>query len=114
MRRVSLVIVLIFLASCVSSPDRAKSRAWPKNDKECAARGGHMQSITFSSQGCVFPSKDNGKICSDSSECEGSCDAPSGSPAGWEGTGKCSVMGGPANSGNIMIKGKASGFFIFD
>ncbi len=114
MRSIAFAIVLTFLASCASSPERAKFRAWPKTADECAARGGHMRDLAFFSQGCVFPSKDSGKTCSDTSECEGRCEAPQDSLAGWKGTGKCSAMGGPASSGNIMIDGKASGPIDFD
>ena len=114
MRYLVLVLAITCHVGCTTSPQQAKFKDWPKSAKECAARGGNIQSITFSSKGCVFPAKDGGKTCSDSSECEGTCDAPAGSPTGWEGTGLCSARGGPSNSGNILIGGKATGSFVFD
>lgn len=112
-------LVVIVLACCIAACATArpvgesKHDAWPKTAAACAARGGEMQSVTFSSKGCVFPTTDAGRTCRDSDECEGSCDAPSGAEAGWTGMGTCSARGGPSNSGNIMIDGTASGFFLF-
>jgi hypothetical protein len=114
MSRAAALLVTLLAASCASSPETEKFRKWPRTAQECALRGGHMQSITMSSQGCVFPAKDAGTVCTDSSQCEGPCDAPEGSPAGWEGAGTCRDMGGPSNHGNIMIDGKATGFMEFD
>lgn len=38
---------------------------------------------------CVYDTKDAGKLCSDSSECESYCMAPGGSDIGAEAIGKC-------------------------
>jgi hypothetical protein len=111
---------MFLLSACAASPtsplvpDNPKFRAWPKTAQECAARRGKMQSVTFSTQGCVFPAKDVGRVCSDSDECEGVCNAPAGAERGWTGTGTCSAMAGPSNAGNIMIDGEATGVFWFD
>ena len=46
----------------------------PNNQTECLARGGTWKAMgIFPEEICNLPTKDGGKSCSSSNECEGSC-----------------------------------------
>ena len=77
---------------------------------DCLARGGHVDLVTFNTEGCVIRTKDAGKPCSDSSECDGACLAPIDQAEGSPAAGTCaSEKGMFFGCVNIVSKGKASG-----
>lgn len=50
----------------------------PKDAASCEADGGYLQSSVFAMNDpplCVFPNADDGKHCTKSTDCEGTCDA---------------------------------------
>ena len=77
---------------------------------DCLARGGYIDLVTFNTEGCVIRTKDAGKPCSDSSECDGACLAPIDQAEGSPAAGTCaSEKGMFFGCVNIVSKGKASG-----
>ena len=77
---------------------------------DCVARGGYIDLVTFNTEGCVVRTKDAGKSCGDSSECEGACLAPLNLEEGTPATGTCAKDAGMFfGCTNIVTKGKAGG-----
>ena len=107
MRSPLLALLVIAFTSCASSPHDIAWRELPKDQRSCSDKGGSWGLVTRATRLCVMPSADKGKECSDSSQCEGVCDAPQDSVIGWEGKGQCSATIGPSNYGQLMINGKA-------
>ena len=63
--------------------------------KECELKGGTMGSYSFSVPGCGWPTKDAGKVCNDTKECEGYCEPPTINGVitlPKNGTGSCSAI----------------------
>ena len=59
---------------------------------------------------CNLPTIDRGKICSDSSECQGGCEAPNGAPFGQQEAGRCSErLYSETGCFNAVIDGITSG-----
>ncbi|UWX03892.1 hypothetical protein H1235_15690 [Pseudoxanthomonas sp. NC8] len=82
MRRLLATIAVLMLAGCASHPvvDAAA----------CAAQGGTVRRVGMSAAPtCVIPYPDAGRICSDNSDCIGSCRADPGAIIGDAGTGTC-------------------------
>ena len=77
---------------------------------DCIARGGYIDLVTFNTEGCVIRTKDAGKSCSDSSECDGACLAPLALAEGTPAIGTCASEAGMFfGCTNIVTKGLASG-----
>ena len=80
-----LTLVLLFtalIAGCNFSQQKEKNlsklkitaTAVPITKESCEALGGKWEKIGLASEeSCNLPTSDAGKVCSDSSECEGSC-----------------------------------------
>jgi hypothetical protein len=77
--------------------------------EKCHARGGswsregRLQYLT-----CVMPTKDGGKVCSDSSECEQECLYTHGDPAapGGQVKGRCAPTNNPFGCSTPVVKGE--------
>ena len=81
-----------------------------KDRAECLASGGYIDLVTFNAEGCVVRTKDAGRPCLDSSECEGACLAASDLAEGVAATGTCAAEAGMFfGCVNIVTKGKAGG-----
>ena len=79
---------------------------------ECTAKGGRVERILVGAEGCVVPT--SGKACTDKSDCQGTCNAPSGSPSDMAVVGSCAADTGRLGCLNVVVKGKASGEACFD
>ena len=76
----------------------------------CLARGGYVDLVTFSTEGCVIRTKDAGKACDDSIDCEGACLATLDLAEGTRATGTCaSEIGMLFGCRNIISNGQATG-----
>ena len=77
--------------------------AVPATEPECVGRGGSWTTLGLPAPGkpkiCDLKTKDSGKSCTDSSQCEGSCLAPSKATPGTAAAGSCSEY--VANFGNV-------------
>jgi hypothetical protein len=77
----------------------------PQTEAECGARGGNWTVLGLSYPGkpkiCDLKTTDSGKICSDSSGCQGSCIAPDGIASGLKTMGKCSAY--VSSFGNVKL-----------
>jgi hypothetical protein len=85
------------LAATVPKP------AIPQTATECGARGGNWTTLGIPYPGkpkvCDLKTTDSGKVCSDSSECQGSCLAPDRVASGVKASGTCSAY--VSNFGNV-------------
>ena len=77
----------------------------PQTEAECGARGGNWTTLGLPYPGkaktCDLKTTDSGKVCSNSSECQGSCIAPDGVASGLKTLGKCSAY--VSNFGNVNL-----------
>ena len=77
----------------------------PQSAAECAARGGNWTTLGLPYPGkpkvCDLKATDSGKVCSDSSECQGSCVAPDSIASGAKAIGTCSAY--VSNFGNVKL-----------
>tara|TARA_Y100000310_G_scaffold334233_1_gene413509 strand:- start:43444 stop:43782 length:339 start_codon:yes stop_codon:yes gene_type:complete len=79
------ILTSLLLTGCVdSTPD-------PKNqEKDCQEKKGELiPCLTDTGYACSEPTKDGGKSCKNSEECEAECVAPDNCAIGKETTGKC-------------------------
>jgi hypothetical protein len=87
------------LAATVSKP------TIPQTAAECTARGGNWTTLGLPYPGkpkvCDLKATDSGKICSDSSECQGSCVAPDSVASGAKTSGTCSAY--VSNFGSVKL-----------
>jgi len=98
--RVSIVIACCLVSACAQGPFVEVETSGapvvkpniPENQKECVAKGGHWGSIVLpgTPPRCDLKATDGGKICNDSSQCQGECMAPEGEPEGTPLNGTCS------------------------
>ena len=105
------VLVLITVASLASACAGQRSVApvakpsIPRTEAECGARGGNWTTLGLPYPGkpkiCDLKTTDSGKVCSDSSECQGSCVAPDSVASGLKATGTCSSY--VSNFGNLKL-----------
>lgn len=105
------VLVSIFISLLVSacagqrSVATASTPSIPQTETECSARGGNwtMLGIPYPDKPkvCDLKAADAGKVCSDSSECQGACVAPDGVADGIEVTGTCSAY--VSNFGHLRM-----------
>ncbi len=77
----------------------------PQTEAACGARGGNWTTLGLPYPGkpkvCDLKATDSGKVCSDSSECQGSCVAPDSVASGLKTTGTCSAY--VSNFGNVKL-----------
>jgi hypothetical protein len=104
------------VAECACSvPVRdAVVRLTPEQRSECMAKGGDVELVSITAEGCVVPTTDGGEACSDSSQCQGACIAPFAAKTGAVVAGTCATKIGEGGCINVLIHGKASGEACFD
>lgn len=91
LRSIFLVTILPGLAACTVEVTRQNQgpavMVTPQTAVECAAAGGEWGPVgLMRTEACTLKSPDAGKVCSDSSECAGSCwsdEAPGSKAAGF-------------------------------
>ena len=77
----------------------------------CKAKGGEPVFVRFHVQSCLWPTKDGGKACTDTTECEGVCEAPFGTPLGSRVAGTCASKAADIRGGcvNEVAEGRSLG-----
>ena len=109
-------IVLLSCFGCTREPvlrDGVK-RLSAEARLECAAQGGKVERILIGAEGCVRPTTDGGKSCTDNSQCQGACIAPFAAQPGTAVAGTCATEIGRMGCLNVVTQGKASGEACFD
>jgi hypothetical protein len=106
--RVLVSIIVPLVVSACAGPRLAATvakPAIPQTAAECSARGGNWTTLGLPYPGkpkvCDLKATDSGKVCSDSSECQGSCVAPDNIASGAKASGTCSAH--VSNFGSIKI-----------
>ena len=105
LRVLVLLIVPLVISACAAPRLVAPvaKPAVPQTAVECAARGGDWTTLGVPYPGkpkvCDLKATDSGKVCSDSSECQGSCVAPDSVASGAKASGTCSAY--VSNFGNV-------------
>ena len=108
MCRLIAIICLVLLASCASSRKFVRienSHLGPTatSEQDCAAVRGEWRHHGISvSRVCVVPTTDGGKTCKDTSDCQGTCQAASGTKAGQKVLGVCAEIFRPACSQPVV------------
>ena len=101
------IIVPLVVSACAGTRSAATvaKPAIPQTAAECAARGGSWTTLGLPYPGkprvCDLQATDSGKVCSDSSECQGSCLASDSAASGVKTTGTCSAY--VSNFGNVKL-----------
>ena len=102
-----LIVIPILVSACADQKLVATvaKPAVPQTAAECGAQGGNWTTLGLSYPAkpkvCDLKTTDSGKVCSDSSECQGSCIAPKGAARGIKAMGTCSAY--VANFGNVGL-----------
>ena len=106
--RVLVSIIVPLIVSACAGPRLAATVAKPsipQTAAECTARGGAWTTLGLPYPGkpkvCDLKATDSGKVCSDSSECQGSCVAPDSIASGSKASGTCSAY--VSNFGNVKL-----------
>jgi len=109
-----LIVVLLVTTGCSHLPVSRDVRLTPEQRANCEAQGGTVERILTAMEACVRPTSDGGKPCTDNSQCEGVCIAPSGAKKDSIVTGTCATDIGRMGCLNVVLKGKASGEACFN
>jgi len=109
-------IVLLSCFGCAREPvlRDGVARLSAEARSECASHGGKVERVLILAEGCIRPTTDGGKSCTDNSQCQGACIAPFAAPSGATVTGTCAVEIGRMGCINVVAQGKASGEACFD
>jgi hypothetical protein len=106
--RVLVLITVALLASACAGQRPVATVAKPsipQSEAECGARGGNWTTLGLPYPGkpkvCDLKATDSGKVCSDSSECQGLCVAPDSVASGLKANGTCSAY--LSNFGNVRV-----------
>ena len=77
----------------------------------CEAKGGEPVFVRFHLQSCLWPTKDGGKACTDTAQCEGVCEAPFGTLLGTRVIGTCAAKAADIRGGcvNEVAGGRSLG-----
>ena len=107
LRMLVSIIVPIVVSAC-AGPRLAATvakPAIPQTAAECTVRGGNWTTLGLPYAGepkvCDLKATDSGKVCSDSSECQGSCIALDSIASGVKTSGTCSAY--LSNFGNVKL-----------
>ena len=112
------ILAIVFLSATCLVADAAENLPGPRMERltaaqlrACKAKGGHAVHVRFYKQACVWPTGDAGKACTDTSVCEGICEAPWGTEMNAKVAGTCSKTASDARGGcsNEIIRGRAGG-----
>jgi hypothetical protein len=118
MSRHSVVIAIVLFTCLGCTPDvklrDGVTRLSAEARDECAAQGGKVERILIGAEGCVRPTTDGGKVCTDNSQCQGACVAPFAAQRGTVVTGACANDIGRMGCLNVVTQGQASGEACFD
>ncbi|NKF24114.1 hypothetical protein G7Y82_17515 [Solimonas sp. C16B3] len=107
MRVLAVIVAALFVSACADRRTVAtvEKPSIPQSEAECDARGGNWTTLGIAYPGkpkvCDLKTTDAGNVCSDSSECQGSCRAPEHVAVGLEASGTCSAYA--SNFGNILV-----------
>jgi hypothetical protein len=83
----ALATMPTFAATNVNQPAPAHERTLRA---ECAAKGGTISTAGLAAKPhCVLPTRDAGRPCTSSSQCEAGCIAPKSTPPNTSVTGRC-------------------------
>lgn len=102
----AVACTLLMLAACVSSAVRraVPEPVVPTTEASCLARGGQWTTLGLpmpdKPKMCDLRASDEGQPCTDTSECQGECLAPSSAFDGVQATGRCSAF--LANFGDVL------------
>lgn len=115
----SYITALLVIAACIACSSVPSSRDGVRRlsseeQRACVAAGGKVERVLIGAEGCVRPTTDGGKYCSDKSQCQGACNAPFGALPGEAVAGKCASEVGRYGCRNHVNSGQASGEFCFD
>jgi len=107
LRVLALIVVALVVSAC-AAPRLAVAvtkPAIPQTAVECAVRGGNWTTLGLPYPGkpkvCDLKAADFGKVCSDSTECQGSCVARDNIAGGVKASGTCSAY--VSNFGNVRL-----------
>jgi hypothetical protein len=112
LRVIVLVSIPLLISACSgqSSLAAVAKPSIPQTEAECSARGGNWTTLGLPYPGkpkvCDLKTTDSGKVCSDSSECQGSCVAPEGIASSLKATGVCSAYISSFGSLKLVEHGK--------
>ena len=128
--KIIAILILVSMTACSHAvaidQSQGKNLTWYVEDTSqgapataiqhslCDQLNGRIEQTGLHSFACVFPSNDAGRICDDSSDCEGLCRAPLNTPAGTAVKGTCSANVNGSPTGNTVNQGRASGDVIVD
>lgn len=107
LRVLALASLFLLVSACAArqAVTTVATPSIPQTESECSAHGGHWTTLGLQysgkPKGCDLETTDSGKLCSDSSECQGSCVAPEGVAAGLETSGTCSAY--VSNFGKLKL-----------
>jgi hypothetical protein len=107
LRVLVLISIPVLVSACAGQRPVATvaKPSIPQTETACSARGGNWTTLGLPYPGkpkiCDLKTTDSGKLCSDSSECQGSCIAPEGVARGLKATGTCSAY--VSNFGNLKL-----------
>ncbi|WP_139351319.1 hypothetical protein [Rhodanobacter sp. B05] len=112
LRLLVLITIALIVSSCAGQRLVATvaKPSIPQTEAECGARGGNWTALGLPYPGkpktCDLKTTDSGKVCSNSSECQGSCIAPDGVAGGLKAIGKCSAYVSNIGNANLVEHGK--------
>jgi hypothetical protein len=107
LRVLVLISIPVLVSACAGQRQMATvaKPSIPQTETECRARGGNWTTLGLSYPGqlkiCDLKTTDSGKLCSDSSECQGSCIAPEDFARSLKATGTCSAY--VSSFGNLKL-----------
>jgi len=109
----------IVLLACVGGargpvPQDAVKRLSPDDKAWCASLDGTVGEILPGVERCIRATTDGGKLCTDGSQCQGTCNAPATAQLGTVITGTCSARVDRMSCVNLVVQGRASGRVCFD
>ena len=108
----ALAATIAFAATNAGQPSPAAARAMRA---ECAAKGGTISTAGLAAKPhCVLPTRDAGRPCTSSSQCEAGCIAPKSAPPNAPVTGRCKENTEPFGCRALVEDGKAQPMMCVD
>ena len=111
MTRFSLALVFALICGSGYGQTQSLQTLTTQQLRSCEAKGGEPVFVRFHVQSCLWPTKDGGKACTDTTECEGVCEAPFGTPLGSRVAGTCASKAADIRGGcvNEVAEGRSLG-----
>lgn len=117
MLRQKLLIATLLLAcfACAREPmPRTEGKHLSSDERaQCTSQGGKPGQVLTGVEGCIRPTTDGGKSCTDGSQCQGTCNAPPAAKFGDSVQGTCSAEVQHLGCVNLVVQGLASGEVCF-